>query len=456
LIWIEKLQQAIGFIEGSLFEPINAEAVGRAINYAPSSFSNLFSAVTGYSVGEYIRFRRLSEAARLLAREGVPVTDMAFQCGFETVEAFSRAFKRFTGCAPSQLAKSGSKFRGFSPITIIFSLKGGFGMTRNLIPGLQKVDWSDTKRQNEYVNSVVSALGALGEKLSYDDVCAVSGSAFRTSFSMEGWNHGNYHVINTPQIIEHTFKMLGYELTHHVRSDFETDSRLIIDSIDRGVPVIAVEGVINCADACVISGYDNDGQVLLGYSPFMDISDDHNEPHDDTGYFRKSNWHEVGTDLRILVIGERCEKPDKAAVFSETMRMAKRLIREESLYPGQYNGLAAHRALANALMTYQWDDNSEPYLNVMCNYAGLLRGPHVQQKSEAEALLRRADGDPRPGAGCPAPVGVKQLQVAHAIPFATILMCTSAQIPGTIRKKRGGFSYGHAKNRQNYRGPAQK
>ena len=371
MIWIEKLQQAIDFIEGSLFESINAEAVGRAINYAPSSFSNFFSAVTGYSVGEYIRFRRLSEAAQRLAKEEAPVTEMAFQCGYETVEAFSKAFKRFIGCAPSQLAKSGLIFRGFSPITIKFSLQGGFGMKRNLIPDMQKVDWSDKKRQSEYVNSVISALGALGETLSYDYVCAVSGSAFRTSFSMEGWNHGNYHVINTPQIIEHTFKMLGYEAAYHPRGSYEADSRRIIDSIDRGIPVITIEGVINCADACVISGYDNDGQVLLGYNPFMDIEDDHKEAPDGTGYFRKSDWHD-GHFGGAVIIGEKRGKPGKEYIFAETMKLVSRLIREEVLYLGQHNGLAAHKALAGALMTRDWENNGEPYLNVMCNYKQYL------------------------------------------------------------------------------------
>ena len=121
-------------------------------------------------------------------------------------------------------------------------------MTRNLIPGLLRVDWSDPERQNEFVNSVVSALTALGVKLDYDTVCALSGSAFRTSFSMPShgaWNHGNYHVIHTPVIIEHTFKMLGYEVSRHNGNDPETASRLIMGSIDRGVPVITLEGVIN-------------------------------------------------------------------------------------------------------------------------------------------------------------------------------------------------------------------
>jgi len=374
LLWVEKIQQAIDFIEGNLFGPINAEAVGRAINYAPSSFSNFFSAVTGYSVGEYIRFRRLTEAARLLARDEVSVTEMAFQCGFETVEAFSKAFKRFTGRAPSQLARSGSKYRKFFPVTIHFSLEGGFNMTRNLIPGLQKVDWSDTRRQNEFVNSVVSALNALGESLSYDYVCAVSGSAFRTSFSMpaaDKWNHGNYHVANAPQIIGHTFKMLGYEVSLHSKGEYEADRDLIIGSIDRGVPVITLEGVINCADACVISGYDNGGEVLLGYSPFMYISDDHAEAPDGTGYFRKTDWHD-SPGLHIILIEGKREKPDQETIARETLRLAARLIGEECLVPGQHNGLAAHRAQANALMTYEWEDNGDPYLNVMCNYKQYL------------------------------------------------------------------------------------
>ena len=252
-------------------------------------------------------------------------------------------------------------------------------MTRNLIPGLLNVDWSDTNRQNEFVNSVVSALNVLGERLDYDTVCAISGSAFRTSFSMpsiQQWNHGNYHVIHTPIIIEHTFKMLGFDVSHHIRSDFETDSRMIIDSIDRGIPVITLEGVINCSDACVISGYDNDGKVLLGYNPFMNVEDDHNEEPDDTGYFRKSDWREgYNADwnrVRILTIGDKHKKPDEGVIFEETLKLASRLIKEESLWPGQYNGLSAHKAFANALLTYEWNDNFEPYLNTMCNYKQYL------------------------------------------------------------------------------------
>jgi AraC family transcriptional regulator len=164
VIWINKIQEAIDYIEDNLFETITVENVGKAINYAPSSFSIFFSAVTGYSVSEYIRFRRLSWAANQLVEneKEASVTDLAFECGYETVEAFSKAFKRLFNCSPSLFSKSELKYYQFSPISINFLLKGGFSMTRNLIPGLQKVDWSNTQRQNEFVNSVVSALNAVG------------------------------------------------------------------------------------------------------------------------------------------------------------------------------------------------------------------------------------------------------------------------------------------------------
>jgi len=365
LIWIDKINEAIDYIEHNLFEPLNIETVGKAINYAPSSFSNIFSAVVGYSVGEYIRFRRLSEAAKQLIKENASVTDTAFMCGYDTAESFSKAFKRLFGDTPSQFAESKSKHRKFAPIKINFDLQGGFGMTRNLIPGLQKVDWSDTARQSEYVNSVVSALNKLGENTDYDYVCAVSGSAFMTAFSKEGWDFGNHSAKNMPIIHEHTFKMFGYDIRRYSKSDFETDSRLIMDSIDKGMPAIA-EGVINCSNECLISGYDNDGAVLLGYNPFMYIGDDHEEAHDDTGYFRKTGWH--GNMENFIIIGDKTEKPSKEAVFAETLKLVKRLISEEPLVVTHHNGTAAHKAFANALMTYNWENNFEPYMCVMCTY----------------------------------------------------------------------------------------
>jgi hypothetical protein len=177
--------------------------------------------------------------------------------------------------------------------------------------------------------------------------------------------------------------MLGYKISHRIRDDYESDKKAIIESIDKGVPVISLEGVINCSDACVISGYDNDGDVLLGYSPFMHIKDDHNEAHDDTGYFRKSNWYDgycaEWSKVRFLIIDGKCEKPSKEEAFVQTMKLIRHLIINKTISPGQYNGIAAHKAFSNALLTYKWDDNFDPYLNLMCNYKQYLDRQYAVQ-----------------------------------------------------------------------------
>ena len=79
----------------------------------------------------------------------------------------------------------------------------------------------------------------------------------------------------------------------------------------------------------------------------MYISDDHNEPHDDTGYFRKSNWHDGffadNHQGRILIIDDKSEKLSKETIFKETLKLIKHLIADESIVPGQYNGLVVVR-----------------------------------------------------------------------------------------------------------------
>ena len=79
-----------------------------------------------------------------------------------------------------------------------------------------------------------------------------------------------------------------------------------MDSINRGIPVLAF-GVVGPSDCCIITGYDQGGDVLLGWSTYQDIPEDHNIPHDVTGYFGKPGWHEnIPGYILIGAKGERC------------------------------------------------------------------------------------------------------------------------------------------------------
>ena len=63
-----------------------------------------FKIMTGYSLGEYIRFRRLYLAALDIMAGQNRVIDLALKYGYETPESFSKAFRRFHGVSPSQLS----------------------------------------------------------------------------------------------------------------------------------------------------------------------------------------------------------------------------------------------------------------------------------------------------------------------------------------------------------------
>lgn len=101
------LEQAIEYIEKHLNEPIGLSDVSRETGYSYYHMTRLFSFVLGESVGRYINRRRLYNASEQLIHSNRRVIDIALDCGFETPEAFSRAFKAAFGSSPVDYRKSG-------------------------------------------------------------------------------------------------------------------------------------------------------------------------------------------------------------------------------------------------------------------------------------------------------------------------------------------------------------
>ncbi|MBU1439744.1 MAG: AraC family transcriptional regulator [Gammaproteobacteria bacterium] len=97
LTWIE---ERAGDPHG---ERLTLERIAARAGLSPHHFSRLFTARTGQSVMAYVRARRLVRAARRLVDEpDARLVDLAFDCGFESQEAFTRAFKRLFGVSPGR------------------------------------------------------------------------------------------------------------------------------------------------------------------------------------------------------------------------------------------------------------------------------------------------------------------------------------------------------------------
>ncbi|TVY11239.1 helix-turn-helix domain-containing protein [Paenibacillus cremeus] len=96
----EIVQRAIDFIEKHLDEPLDLEQIAEAAAMSLPNLYRLFYAMTGHPIKEYIRKRRLSEAARFLRQTDLSAMDIGFRCGFDTYQAFLKSFKRSTGLTP--------------------------------------------------------------------------------------------------------------------------------------------------------------------------------------------------------------------------------------------------------------------------------------------------------------------------------------------------------------------
>ncbi len=88
-------------------------------------FQRVFSILCGFTIGEYIRNRRLSLAGTELASSDAKVIDVALKYGYESPDSFAKAFQKFHGILPSQARNNGSMLKSYSRLVLKFSLEGG-------------------------------------------------------------------------------------------------------------------------------------------------------------------------------------------------------------------------------------------------------------------------------------------------------------------------------------------
>ena len=148
--WLTCIWTAIDYIEDHLEENISAQDVADRVNISPFFLQRGFSLMTGYGIGEYIRNRRLYQAAVDLKETEWKVIDIALRYCYETPESFTKAFSRFHGVTPSQV-RDGAAVRVFLPLTIKLSVQGGSQMDYKIAPmfpfkviGFQKVFDNET------------------------------------------------------------------------------------------------------------------------------------------------------------------------------------------------------------------------------------------------------------------------------------------------------------------------
>jgi len=104
------LADVLAYIQAHRDEPMTVAELARVAGFSPYHFSRLFTARFGVSVMDYVRTVRLQAAAlRLTGDAPPPLAELAFDCGFESQEAFTRAFRRRYGTPPGQFKREALK-----------------------------------------------------------------------------------------------------------------------------------------------------------------------------------------------------------------------------------------------------------------------------------------------------------------------------------------------------------
>jgi len=364
-------------IEERIKEDIDYSELGKTIGYSYHHIRAFFKQFANVSLSRYILARKIAHAAFEIRHSNKSITEIAMEYGFVNSETFTRAFRRYTGMIPSEFKKAkyscGRRIicaGVYAPV--ILDLDNSVSNSIFTLQHLKEVnEMSEMKKTNDscvlygvsrpiqgspFPMCLQGVLNYMGQNISYTEIMAYSGVAFRQRWDSNGWNiaANDIRFIYEQHLtaFERGFvgagrKVIISEDPKMPKAVTKSDAIALIKSeLDCGRPVIAL-GVVGPPEACIVTGYRNNGETLLGWSFFQDTWGGCS--FDESGYFIKDNWWEE-TEA-IMSVGEEIGKliPDRDVLENALMLMT---TEEMPTYDGSdlfYGGQAAYEAWAEAL-----------------------------------------------------------------------------------------------------------
>lgn len=126
--WLTAIRKAIKYMEDEILTVTSPKEVADHVHISPMYLQRGFQIMTGFTIGEYIRNRRLYLATTDLVNTDSKIIDIALKYGYEPPESFTKAFSRFHGAAPSQVRSSQAQIKAFLPLKINITIQGGSQM----------------------------------------------------------------------------------------------------------------------------------------------------------------------------------------------------------------------------------------------------------------------------------------------------------------------------------------
>ncbi len=123
---LKELNQVMDYIEAHLTDDLSLEVIAEYAGVSDYHFRKIFFYLSGFTLSEYIKGRKLAEANKDLLN-GEKVTEVAFKYGYQSIDGFTRAFKKWSGFLPSDATKKGLS-KSFPRLWFAITVKGGVSM----------------------------------------------------------------------------------------------------------------------------------------------------------------------------------------------------------------------------------------------------------------------------------------------------------------------------------------
>jgi AraC family transcriptional regulator len=131
--WLKRMNEAMDYIEANLADEISYDRLAQLACCSTYHLQRMFPFLMGVSISEYIRRRRLTLAAFELQTTDTKVIDVAIKYGYDSPEAFSRAFKQQHGIIPVSARNHGNTLKAYPRLSFQISIKGDEGMNYRIV-----------------------------------------------------------------------------------------------------------------------------------------------------------------------------------------------------------------------------------------------------------------------------------------------------------------------------------
>ncbi|KMK76787.1 AraC family transcriptional regulator [Alkalihalobacillus pseudalcaliphilus] len=176
---LKRMNEALSYIEVNLDRYIDLKEVAKIAYCSEYHFKRLFSLLSGITISEYIRRRRLTVAALELKNQGVKVIDVAIKYGYQSPDAFARAFQSFHGVKPSLAKNLDQHLKAYPKMSFQLTIQGGIEMNYRIVEK-ESFKVMGVKYEVEMVNEVLSP--------TYEDM--IAGISEETMKELESLSNG--------------------------------------------------------------------------------------------------------------------------------------------------------------------------------------------------------------------------------------------------------------------------